>query len=267
MTRLKQFLLIAGLATVGAGGALLIWSPVADSMAQSFSMHARYGRGRFGREGPPHSSSSSAPKSIENAIVAGDKSGNWWALKTDGTMLASSALTMDNEGPAPVSPLTFDGTTWFESSSAVAAPGATTDFSFVAVVNVPTISGSQTIVAKLSGTFVYLVQVNSSQRVDFYVTPTGGGTNNAVSALISTGMWFAIGGSYKQSTGLITLRVVGADTTATASGGGVQTGTLDVGVGARGGGVNKLTGSSRGVFYTEKILSDADFDRIGGGAL
>src|SRR5579864_6622473 len=205
----------------------------------------------------------SCSDSINCAVTPSDKAGNWWGLQADGTMMVGSALTMDKQGSIPVSPLTFDGTTWLESHASVAFPGATTDFSFVTVVFVPSISGSQTLFAKLQGTFVFLAQVTSGQRIEFYVTPTGGTTNNATSALISTSTWFVVGGSYKQSTGLITLRVSAVDTTATASGGGVQTGTIDMSVGARGGGVNKLTGECRGTFYTEKILTDADIDRIG----
>lgn len=208
-------------------------------------------------------------QSIQCAVTAGDKSGSWWAIRADGTMLSGSALTMTAAGSPGVSPLSFNGVDQKYTSGNVAYPAGS--FSFVAVFNVnPSTSASTEVVSKWEGanlSFTLEMGGTGSVTPNWYVIAAGGATGRAIGVDIVKGIWFCMGGMYTTGTGDVTLRQYGiGNASATATGGGVFAQTTPHRVAAYSAG-GFFWGLSRGVFFTEKVLSDADVDRICAGAL
>lgn len=245
------------------------WSVVIALVACSVladSAHMRDGRGRAGRGGASNAKAATS-KSIESALAAGDKAGNWWALKADGTMLSGSALTMAAQGSPGVSPITLNGTSQFYKSANVAYP--TGDFSFVCVVSQDVTSSATTdVINKFGGTLVFTAE-DATSGADNLLYVNGASALGAahVSASLTTSVWQTIGGSYTSATGAIVYRVAGVDHGATAVGGGVTASTEAMAVGANTAGSGFFKGQMRGCVFTEKVLSSADIDRIGAGAL
>lgn len=200
---------------------------------------------------------------VSCGIQAGDEVGNWYALQTDGTMLAGSALTMTGQNGPGVSPLTFNGTNqYFKSTSTVAFPSG--DFSFVVIVNLVSTVGEVFSKWDGSATFPFTVEgQGAGVGYRFYVTATTGpgGASSANGASIA-GSWVGLGGTYTSATGIIRLRVQGVSTGGVLSGTGVQAANFVHSLGAYVGPGNFINGSSRGLFFTEKVLSDSDIDRI-----
>lgn len=199
-------------------------------------------------------------KDITNAVAGGDKSGSWWALKSNGTMLSGSSLTMTAHGSPGVSPLTFDGSTqWFESSTTVAFPVG--NFSVVYVFD-PTINTTQYFVSKWDPVTTFICGLET-KAILYMATPSFSEVDSV--ATVPAGSFVGVGCTYTVSSGVGTVRVSGV--TASATLGAVQTGMQSHAVGGTSGGANLAKGSSRGVFFTEKVLSDADIDRIIAGAM
>lgn len=213
------------------------------------------------------SASHACAQSIECAISASDKSGNWYALETDGTMLSGSSLTMTATSSPGVSPLDFTAGGYFVSG-AVAFPS--TDFSLVAVVNVSSCAGAlKVIVGNLNGTNYSWLLSCVTNTIELDMHASGGGFGTAAHSP-TTNAWIVCGLTYTTATGATKLRCEGTNHTATAAGGGFFSlgGNRAHSIGGATNGTTPWsTGKSRGVFYTEKILSDADIDRIGAGAL
>lgn len=204
---------------------------------------------------------------ISCAVAAGDKSGGWWMLKGDGTMAASSALTMAAQGSPGVSPLTFAAGAYYKSGS-VAAP--TGSFSFVVSFKVTALGGTQFLMGKWPNHLQWLLYIKADGTLEYYVK-AGDATLWFIdsAAPITAGSWLAVGGTHNGAgsvTGL-TLRINGTSTVSGTSGVGPFSASDETSVFAENDGSAPFTGSSRGVFYTEKILSDADLDRIMAGAL
>lgn len=207
----------------------------------------------------------SAPD-IANAIAAGDKVGNWYALKNDGTMLSGSALTLTEASGAGVLPLNFDGNAYFVSSP-VAFPAG--DFSLVMVLNTPTVAGAlRTLAGNFNGTNYSFILSTVTGAIEMDVQAAGGGFGTVVhTPALNT--YVVVGVTYTSATGALKMRCEGANTTATAAGGGL----INLGaarahtLGGSTLGSLRWTGLSRGIFFTEKVLSDADIDRIGAGGL
>lgn len=223
---------------------------------------------RFLAPGGPGRNGKAKIKSIENAIAAGDKAGNWYALKTDGTMLASSALTLTATSSPGVSPLTFNGAgNGYFVSSAVAFP--TGDFSVVMVLNTPSCTGAlKTLVGNYNATNYQFLLSCVSGSIELDIQAAGGGFGT-VTHSPTLGSYIVCGFTYTTATGAVKLRCEGTNHTGTAAGGGLINlgGNRAHAVGAATTGVQAWTGTSRGLFLSEKILSDSDIDRIGGGAL
>ena len=107
-------------------------------------------------------------RSIECAVSASDKSGNWWLLKADGSMLSSSSLTMSGTGSPGVSPITLNGTTQYYSSSAsVAFPSTAQSFTVVWVGNM-TDNAAAYAVAKWPGASQTFICGVASTKPVFY---------------------------------------------------------------------------------------------------
>ena len=216
------------------------------------------------------SASSAGPtcsQSIQCAVTAGDKSGNWWALQSDGMMATGSSLTMTAAGSPGVSPLTFNGSNQKYTSGTVAYP--TGSFSFVMALNVDSsTSATMEALSKWEGaTLSYTLEIAGGVTPKFYVVAAGGSTGRADGTDISKGSWVCLAGMYTTGTGDVTLREYGVGNFgATATGGGVAAQTAAHRVAAWSGG-NFFFGQSRGAFFTEKVLSYADVDRICAGAL
>lgn len=207
-------------------------------------------------------------QSVECAIQSGDKAGNWWALKADGTMLSSSALTMSAQGSPIVSPLTFNGTTQFYSAASIAFPSTSQSFSIVAVYRIASTAGNPYMVAKLPGgasnTFgVRLVTGRPALQVFQAGTPT----QLVHSQTSSTNTWLGMSATYNNSGPTMLVRYSGSSTTESQGAPGVIGSTSAETDVAGATGAASFTGNLRGVFYTEKILSDSDVDRIIAGAM
>lgn len=217
--------------------------------------------------GPVFPSSQRRLKNIATAIQAGDQSGNWWVLNQDGTT-SGSALTMAGINTPGTSPLSFNGTDQYWRSAAVAFPGAT-DYSFVVAIAVGDGVGSKEVVAKYDGgaNLVFTLELASGTVPRFYATSAAGVTASAQGSALTPGTMACLGGRYTTATGGIVLRVGGSNVTGTAGAGGVFAGSVRHSVGAHLVPGGFLDGTSRGVFYTEKALSDADVDRVCTGVL
>jgi len=209
------------------------------------------------------------PKSIENNIISADQVGNWWALKADGTMLAGSALTMAAQGSPGVSPITLNGSTQYYSSGSVAFP--TASYSIATVVNVTSLASAQQIVAEFSVVNKFLLRAQGSgSAFNFTAYDSGGNAAVATSGAETAGIWLAICATWDSTTNpsIATIRVANV----TTSGGSLTTGTQAGSAAQFVGAYNAtpaqpLAGQLRGIFFTEKKLSDADCDRITSGAM
>jgi hypothetical protein len=210
----------------------------------------------------------SIPKSIENAIQAGDKVGNWWALKADGTMVSGSATTLSPQSSPGTSPLTFNGSSQYFASVNVAYPVG--DFSVVGSFNFPSNPGANSYIAAKWDTanLAWVVFIDTAGKLNLAVQDSGASTN-VLTALTasSTGTWLAVCATFTSGTKAMKVRAVGVNATTTSTNSGVAVLSFPHSVGAGGAGGGKLTGSSRGVFFTETPLSDAACDRIMAGAI
>jgi len=207
--------------------------------------------------------------SIECALQSGDKVGNWWALKSDGTMLSGSAFTLAGQASPGVNPITLNGSTQFYVSAATpAAP--TGDFSFVCSVNLADFSSDQVIIAKWKTShLVFEAFINSTTgRPSLLVQDSLGNLGEADNTTaLTAATWQAISGTYVSSTGVLTIRTAGHNNTATNAGGGVLSDTTEHSVGAQETGTAPAHMQSRGCFFTETALSTGRQDAIMAGVL
>lgn len=208
--------------------------------------------------------------SIANAVQAGDKSGNWF-------MLLPTGVTQDSSGFAGANAFTANGS-WIPEPDRLSFGGGTylstpavsfplSSFSMVAVIRVPTLAGGfKNIFGNFTGSGDYsfvLSAVGGSLEVDVE------GVTGATATLLATpplNTYVTVGIIYNASSGLLTFRVNGVTTTATVTGAGLKAlgGPRAFSMGATTVGTLAWTGDSYGVFFTEKLLSVADVDRIGG---
>lgn len=205
---------------------------------------------------------------ISCAVTAGDEAGNWWALKGDGTMLASSAITLVNQASSGVSPLTFNGTTqYFKTAGTQSFPAG--DFSFVASFNINAADGGGVLMAQWGPIIVrWIVYTKADHSLEFGVLGAGLGIYDLATPQ-STGTFLAVAGSYNGTTGAMVFRSATTYGSGSGTGGG---GVLGLATNTSTGGNTDgsalmFKGTSRGMFFTEKILSTADMDRIMAGAL
>lgn len=208
--------------------------------------------------------------SIECGIQSGDKSGNWWALKTDGTMLSGSALTMSAQGSPGVSPLTLNGSTQYFKSTNVTYPSG--DFSIVTAFNMTGTPASNGYLAGKwdTGNIAAVVFVDTSAKINVAIDDGGGGIKVlTVSGASSTGTWLAACVTYTSASKALKIRTGGSNTTGSTTNTGVQQPNFphSVGAGGAGGASTFFHGQSRGAFFTETPLSDAACDRIMAGVL
>ena len=207
-------------------------------------------------------------QSIDCGVQAGDKSGNWWALKSDGTMLSGSALTQAAQGSPGTSPLTFNGSSQYYASGDVAYP--TGDFSVVVSFKFASNPAAVSYLAGKwdSGSLAMLVFLDTDGKLNLAVQDGLAATNVLTAADASaTGAWLAVCATFTSASKAMKVRALGANATATATNAGVAALSFPHSVAAGGVGGGKFAGQSRGVFFTEKPLSDADCDRIMAGAL
>lgn len=199
---------------------------------------------------------------IGNAVSAGDLAGNWWMLHASGVMEPGSSLTLSSVGSPSVNPITLNGSSQYFISSPVAFP--TGDFSFVTVINVVTNPGYFDIISKYPS--FTILEGDNGGGLNFFVT-TSTSANADASATFATGVWLRIGGVYTSATSTAKLRIQGVNHSNIASGTGVNAGSATFAYGARNNGTLFSNILSRGGFFTEKVLSDADIDRICAGAI
>lgn len=208
-------------------------------------------------------------ESIDCALQAGDKSGSWWALKANGMMATSSALTQTNVGGGGTSPMTFNGTDQYYRSATVAYP--TGDFSVVVVFRLDSGAGTCELAAKWGGSDIsFSIEIVPGTGVGHaYVKSSTGNLGDAAfgGATFEVDTWYGVALTYTTATGAIKGRTSSTNVTATATGGGVLAQSERHTVGAHAVPDAFMKGKSRGVFFTEKVLSDADIDRIVAGAM
>lgn len=205
---------------------------------------------------------------IGASVTAGDLTGNWWLLNANGTMRSGSALTMSLAGSPGVSPLSFNGTDQWAASSNVAFPG-NVDFSVVTMIRQASNTGYKKYIDKWRGGTTVFLLAASSGVVEFSAAAANGAQGVATSVgAMSTNTWYCFGATYTTATGTLKLRKGGSNysgaTVGNASGSLASTTPHAIAV------YNDLSGAtafdSRGALYTEKLLSDADIDRICSGA-
>jgi hypothetical protein len=207
--------------------------------------------------------------SIESAVAAGDKSGSWWLLQTDGQMLSGSATTLSNVGGGSRSPMNFNGSSQSYESPTVAYPAG--DFSVVVVFWIDPASTSCQFASKWGGTDIswsieFLVGGHNGNAYVKSATGNLGAATFGGNAL-PAGQWLGIALTYTSATGAIKGRTGGVNVTATATGGGVFAQSEKHSLASPATHSVFCTGKSRGAFFTEKVLSDADIDRIIAGTM
>lgn len=211
---------------------------------------------------------------IGNAVVASDKAGNWWMLHAAGSMDAGSSLTESGIASPGVNPITMNGSTQYFASSTVGFP--TSDFSAVISLKLTSLANHTFLIGKWGVNCpCFYLEVSSAGVVTFGISDSAPAQLALASgANLSAGVDDFVGLSYKASTGAMSLRVHGVTTTATTVNGGVRHDFAEVhsfggqaagSFGPIGGGTFVTTAmtASYGAFYTEKVLSNADIDRIG----
>jgi hypothetical protein len=215
----------------------------------------------------PAAAAPTTPPNISNAITAGDKSGNWWVLQTDGTMLASSSLTLSAVGSPSVSPITLNGSSqYYAAGTAPTFP--TGNFSVVCVVNLTTHPASKYVVAKWDGSSAAWVLLTGTTSPSMLVFTSTSALAEADSAgTWTTGTWVGIAGSYTSATSTAGIRYLSTTNTGAGSGGGITAANPFASVGGGDDGSALANMQTRGCFFTEKVLSDADIDRIIAGAM
>lgn len=204
---------------------------------------------------------------IGNAVLAGDKSGNWWMLHATGSMEGGSSLTLSPTGSPGSNPITLNGSTqWFESSG-VAFPAG--DFSIITVINFSSLPAFFDILAAWTGssaTQKFVLEGDSGGNVSFYVNDAGGTAHSISKAGLTTGSYMVLAATFTVATGAVKIRLNGSNATGSVTA-SIKAATTPHSFGARSGGSIFTAGSSYGAFFTEKVLSDADIDRIGAMAV
>ena len=251
--------------------------------------------------GPASSGGGSLPTGtldIANGVAAGDKSGNWWLLHPDAGSDPSAPTASifrwfrgGNNGPNPtIDPLIFGGSQEIISTpGGTTSPSTNTSFSVVTVLRFSDLTQTMGIVGKVgnSAQDTYFFQTNTSGgQAQLLLTITKGSgstfsTNTTLGSIV-TGVWYMLGAKYDQTSGDLSIRITALAPTPTAgvtttSNAGVNAGLTtyntpqQIGLYAPGGGGwnshYDAVFMTYGFFFTEKILSDADMDRIGNAAM
>jgi hypothetical protein len=203
---------------------------------------------------------------ILNAILPADKAGLYWALATDGATDSAATIFAANGSPG-VSPLLITSTVGNNNFSAInviagglSAP--TGDFSFVTVMNVTNFGNPNYLWVKWNvhgSTYCWAVYTDvTTGVVNFIVADSTGATATAAGPALTAGTWVVVGCTYTSASKALKMRVNGVNYTATGSHTGVSAATT-----ASYCGDYTAFFRSYGGFFTEKVLSDADIDRIG----
>lgn len=216
----------------------------------------------------PHAAAASCSHSIECSLQSGDKVGNWWALKADGTMLSGSSLTQSGQASPGVSPLTFNGSTQYFKSSNVSFPSSG-NVSAVVVFNYAAAGASNMILSgKWGASPVWVVFLDTSGKVNIAVKDGGAGIKVVTAAApAATNTWLYACLTWNSATKAVKLRTGAGNVTDTTASTGIIAASYPHAVGAGADGSLPFAGQSRGAYYGETLISDADCDRIGTGAL
>lgn len=228
---------------------------------------------------PPHSrdrmterwamppSASAAPPVMFGtvALQPSDMVGSWWVLNTDGTMASGSSTSFVAHASPGTSPLTFNGSTqYLDTATVLAFPTG----SFSIVCSAKPTAASGTIAGDwISGELLWILAFSSDAPL-FGVSDSTLSLGVAVAPAITEGSFLAFTGIYNATTGSVKLRTAGVTTTGSST---AFPTTLapshKVAVGASRDASSFLTGQSKGCFFTEKVLTDADADRLMPGVL
>jgi len=212
------------------------------------------------------------------SLQAGDKSGNWYCLNGDGTMASGSVLTLSPQNsptvqshalcPNGANCTAVNRNKLLRASSQHFATSATTvptgSFSIVVLYSDDPTNASGEIASKWDlGTLTYTMEA-AAGGVRFYVnngTSQVNTINTSDRALYEERFYCA---RYDTADGRARLRVNGVNDTASGalSPATPRSNSMALTVGAASGGGAGVNGRIRGLFFTEKALSEADCDRI-----
>lgn len=211
--------------------------------------------------------------SLADALQAGDKAGNWWAMKGDGTMLAGSTVTLvatgsptnTTEGGWPVR--TYTNLQNDQEPANAAFPAS--DFSVCKHMRSTALTNAQLMAFGSSGAVAGFSALPFEQQTNgnviSYISNGASGSTVTSATAMQAGNWYLLCFTYQRvgaGTSVGTLYLNGASVNSSSTLGLAQALSSVWTTNGYAGGAGGVAGSTRGVFVTYKLLSAADIARL-----